>query len=105
MQLPAIMLASVNLLYSVLYCSTNCRRCAGAVPASPWRRIAMMAWPNFNGYLSTRPKDLPSFGCFHWGFRISPQGQSVVPKVSSEDRESLRRLPDYECITTLVLSR
>src|SRR5205814_10356435 len=52
-QLPVSELASVNLLYSVLYCSTNDKCCAGAVPASPGRSIAMMAWPNFNGFLST----------------------------------------------------
>jgi len=64
----------------------------------------MMA-PNFNGFLSKRPKDLPSFGCSPWGVQISPKGEASVPEVSSEDRESLRGLTDYECITTLVLSR
>jgi hypothetical protein len=63
----------------------------------------MMAWPNFNGFLSKRPKDVPSFGS-QWGVQISPKGQDDVPKVSSEDRESLRGPTDYECITTLVLS-
>jgi hypothetical protein len=65
----------------------------------------MMAWPNFNWFLSKRPKVLPSFGCSQWGVQISPRGQDDVPKVTSEDRESQRWLTDYECITTLVLSR
>jgi hypothetical protein len=64
----------------------------------------MMAWPNFNGFLSKRPKDVPSFGS-QWGVQISPKGQASVPEVCSKDRESQRRLTDYECITTLVLSR
>jgi len=64
----------------------------------------MMAWPNFNGFLAKRPKELPSFGCFPWVFRFRAKVK-WVPKVSFEDREAPRRPPDYECITPLVLSR